>query len=154
VTSQYDVAKSRLPHSTAASAFYGESVNATPTPVTVHDPNIVAAVISPGRQITLSEKKYDELVKLAHSPPPTKQSNQPPLKVPSGYCFIHGFCGQGLGIILKKNSKPAYCILMSDEDGNPIAPYKKEHVMCTSSKVGPINKLPRCQDAARGYSKP
>jgi hypothetical protein len=43
---------------------------------------------------------------------------------------------------------------MSDEDGNPIAPYKKEHVMCNSSKGGPINRLPRCQEAARGYKKP
>ena len=153
VTSQYDVVKSRLPPSTAASAFYGESVYETPAPVTAHE-NIAAATISPGRQITLSEKEYDELVKLAHSPSPTKLSNHLHLKEPTGYCFIHGFCGHGPGVILKKNSKPAYCFLMSDEDGNPKAPYKKEHVMCNSSKGGPINRLPRCQEAARGYKKP
>jgi hypothetical protein len=153
VTSQYDVVKSRLPHSTAASAFYGESVYATPTPATAHDPNIAAAVISPGRQITLSEKEYDELVKLAYSPPPKKHDNHSPLRVAPGYCFLHGFCGHGPGIT-RRNSKPAYCRLMSDEDGNPIAPYKKEHVMCDSSKGGPINRLPRCQEAARGYKKP
>jgi hypothetical protein len=153
VTSQYDVVKSRLPPSTAAYAFYGESVYEAPVPVSVHD-NIAAATIFPGRQITLSEKEYDELVKLAHSPSPTKQSNPSPLKEPTGYCFIHGFCGHGPGVILKKNSKPAYCLLMSDEDGNPKAPYKKEHVMCNSSKGGPINRLPRCQEAARGYKKP
>jgi len=152
VTSQYDVIKSRLPPSTAASAFYGESVYETPAPVTAHD-HIAAAVISPGKTITLSEREYDELVKLAHSPLPKQLSNDPPLKVAPGYCFLHGFCGHGPGIT-RRNSKPAYCRLMSDEDGNPIAPYKKEHVMCDSSKGGPINRLPRCQVAARGYKKP
>ena len=140
VTAQYDVAKSRLPAGTAAYGFYGESDYATPTPVTPQDSNTAAATISSGMQITLSKTEYDELVKLAHSPPSTKQSNQPPLKVPAGYCFIHGFCGHGPGLI-RKNSKPAYCLLMSDEDGNPKAPYKKEHVMCNSSKGGPINKM-------------
>ena len=149
VTSQYDVVRSRLPPSTAAFAFYGESVYATPTPVTVLD-HVAAAVISPGKTITLSEKEYDELVKLAHSPLP--KSKDPPLKEAPGYCFLHGFCGHGPGIT--RRNKPAYCRSMSDEDGNPIAPYKKEHVMCNSSKGGPINRLPRCQEAARGYKKP
>jgi hypothetical protein len=149
VVSQYDVVKSRLPPSTAAYAFYGESVYATPTPVTVHD-HVAAAVISPGKTITLSEREYDELVKLAHSPLP--KSKDPPLKEAPGYCFLHGFCGHGPGIT--RRNKPAYCRSMSDEDGNPIAPYKKEHVMCNSSKGGPINRLPRCQEAARGYKKP
>jgi len=162
--SQYDITKSTLPESTASAAFHGdpvpsalytESVFATTTQDTTYDSNIAAAVISPGRQITLSVKEYEDLVKLAHSPSPKKYGNPSPHKEAApGYCFLHGFCTHGPGLILKSTKKPAYCRVMSDEDGNPKAPYKKEHVMCISSKGGPINKLPRCQDVHPNFTKP
>lgn len=161
---QYDITKSTLPESTASAAFHGdpvstvlytESVFATPTQPTTYDPNIAAAVISPGRQITLSVKEYEDLVKLAHSPSPRKYGNPSPHKEAApGYCFLHGFCNHGPGLILKLTKKPAYCRLMSDEDGNPKAPYTKKQVMCNSSKGGAIDKLPRSQDVHPNFTKP
>lgn len=162
---QYDITKSTLPESTASAAFHGdpvkssalysESVLATPTPVTAHDSNIAAAVISPGRQITLSVKEYEDLVKMANSPSPRKHGNPLPHKEAApGYCFLHGFCSHGPGLILKLTKKPAYCKVMSDEDGNPKAPYTKKQVMCNSSKGGPIDKLPRSQDVHPNFTKP
>jgi hypothetical protein len=154
---QYDITKSTLPESTASAAFHGDPVKSSAlySESTFDVPNIAAAVISPGRQITLSEKEYEALVKMAHSPSPKKHGNPSPHKdTAPGYCLLHGFCTHGPGLILKLTKKPAYCRTMSDEDGNPKAPYTKKQVMCNSSKGGPIDKLPRCQDAQAGFTKP
>jgi len=161
---QYDITKFTLPESTASAAFHGdpvssalysESIFATPMQANAHDSNIAAAVISPGRQITLSVKEYEDLVKLAHSPSPKKYGNPSPHKEAApGYCFLHGFCSHGPGLILKFTKKPAYCRVMSDEDGNPKAPYTKKQVMCNSSKGGVIDKLPRSQDVHPSFTKP
>lgn len=152
--SQYDIEKSTLPDSTAAAAFKGDPVK---TPVTLPDTydNVAAAVISPGRTITLTEKEYEDLKALASSSSPRKRNDVPPRPAP-GYCILHGYGNHGPGLVSRHTSKPTFCKSMSDKDGNPKpgTVYTKEQILCKSSKGGPIAGMPRCQDIQAGYTKP
>ena len=154
ITAQYDIVKSSLPIHTAASAFYGEATYNSPTPQKA-DGNVAAAVISPGRNITLTEKEYEELKTLAYSPSPKKTSD--PVSRPApGYCILHGFGIHGPGMTVRASGKPAYCKTMSDPDGKPRpgSIYTKEQIFCKNSKGAPIAGMHRCQDVLTGFTKP
>ena len=141
-SAQYDIVKSTLPAHTAASAFYGEAVNNPPTPQKA-DANVAAAVISPGRNITLTEKEYEELKAQAYSPLPKKTSD--PVSRPApGYCILHGFGIHGPSVTVRASGKPAYCKTMSDPDGKPKPGYTKEQISCKNSKGAPISDMTRC----------
>lgn len=152
ITAQYDIVRSSLSNSTAASAFYGEAVYNSPLPQK-SDANVAAAVISPGRNITLTEKEYEDLKALAYSPPPKKTSD--PVSRPApGYCILHGFGIHGPGVTVRASGKPAYCKTMSDPDGKPKPGYTKEQISCKNSKGAPISGMTRCQDVLTGFTKP
>ena len=153
VLSQYDIEKSTFPDSTAAAAFKGDPVK-TPAPLPDTDDNVAAAIISPGRTITLTEKEYDDLIAKASSPPPKNRNDSP--RPALGYCFLHGYGNHGPGLISKHTSRPTFCKTMSDKDGNPKPGtiYTKEQILCKSSKGGPINGLPRSQVVQAGFTKP
>ena len=153
ILSQYDIEKSHFSDSTAAAAFKGDPVITPAPPPDTHD-NVAAAIISPGRTITLTEKEYDDLIAKASSPPPRNRNDSP--RPAPGYCFIHGYGNHGPGIISRHTSKPIFCKAMSDKDGNPKLGtiYTKEQILCKSSKGGPINGLPRSQVVQAGFTKP
>ena len=140
VITQYDVRSP--PSSTAAFAFAGD-----------HKDDLIdsfaAAVISPERKIQLTQEEYDSLVSLASSRKPKDKLRPAP-----GYCIIHGFCNHGPGYIRKSTKLPAYCNIMSDDNGNPKESYTKDQVLCKSPKGGPVSGMPRCQDVQSGFKKP
>ena len=157
VVNQYDVRSP--PPSTAAYAFNTDSDFSLITPVKKSEPDpepLAAAIISPGKTITLTEDEYKSLVSQAALASPKKSGkNTADLRPAPGYCILCGFCGHGPGLT-GKDGKPMFCHKMADKDGNPLpnTTYVKDQIFCKKSEGGPIKNMPRSQRVDPRFKKP